>query len=143
MFTRFINFISRLRIDIRKLFLPNKLFLNGYFKRTNGDIILNNNWGDDINISFLQDISDFNILVKNTSLLYRYLPIKSYNCIGSLIGYYTDKNTYIWGSGIISEDMPIPYKPVKVYSVRGPLTRKVLLDHRIDCPEIYGDPAYR
>ena len=141
MFTMFINFISRLRIDIRKLFLPKKLFINGYFIRTNGDIILNNNWGDDINISFLQDISDFNILVKNASFLFRYLPIKTYNCIGSIIGGNTDRYTSIWGSGIISEDTHIPYKPVKVYSVRGPLTRKMLLDRGIDCPEIYGDPA--
>lgn len=131
----------RLKVDIKKLFLPNKIFINGYFHRSNGDVVLNNNWGDDINISFIQEISHFNIIVKNTSSLYRRLPIKAYNCIGSLIGYYTDKHTSIWGSGIISEDMPIPHKPLKVYSVRGPLTRNVLLKHGIDCPEKYGDPA--
>jgi len=133
--------ISTYIVDIINLFKPNKLFINGYFLHEGCRISLNNNWGDDINITFLQDISNLNILVKSESPLYKYFPIKAFNCIGSVIGYYTDKYTSIWGSGIISENMSIPYKPIRVYSVRGPLTREILLKNGIDCPEIYGDPA--
>ena len=135
------TYILRLFSDLSKLFNHNNIFINGYFVRDKRGLVLNNNWGDDINITFLHDISNLNVLVKNTSALYRRLPLKAYNCIGSLIGHYTDRNSRIWGSGIISEDMPIPHKPVKVFSVRGPLTREVLLKNHIECPEIYGDPA--
>ncbi len=46
--------------DFVKLFTPNKIFINVFFGRK-GPYIINNNWGDDINISFSQDISDFTI----------------------------------------------------------------------------------
>lgn len=127
--------------DLTNLFKANKLFINGFFLRLNGKIVINNNWGDDINISFLQEISNLNVIVKNTSFLYKYLPIKNYNCIGSIIGYFTDKHTIIWGAGIKNPKIAIPRAPLKVYSVRGPLTRQILLNHNIKCPEKYGDPA--
>lgn len=51
------------------------------------------------------------------------------------------KNTEVWGAGIIDGTKKLRYKPKKVYAVRGPLTRKVLLAQGVKCPEIYGDPA--
>lgn len=142
---RIINIIKNganiIFMDIKSIFKPNKLFINGFFARKNGKLITNHNWGDDINISFLQEISNLNIIVKNISFLFKFIPIKNYNCIGSIIGPYTDKLTIIWGSGIIKPDMPIPNGPLKVCSVRGPLTRQILLKHNIECPEKYGDPA--
>jgi hypothetical protein len=49
-------------------------------------------------------------------------------------------NTIIWGSGVMLENIP-EFSCRKVYCVRGPLTRKILLGYNIDCPRIYGDPA--
>lgn len=57
-------------MDIKNIFKPNKLFINGFFARKNGKLITNHNWGDDINISFLQEISNLNIIVKNISFLF-------------------------------------------------------------------------
>lgn len=126
--------------DFINLFKRNKIFICGFFKRER-NCFISNNWGDDINISFIEYITDFHVLVINNSHLYRFCTPQNYSCIGSVIGYFTNSKTIIWGSGLISEDMEIPEKPAKVFSVRGPLTRNVLLKHGIDCPPVYGDPA--
>ena len=53
---------------------------------------------------------------------------------------YVRPDDYVWGTGCIDE-YNIGNKPKKVYSVRGPLTRNLLLNRGWDVPEIYGDPA--
>lgn len=62
-------------------------------------------------------------------------------CVGSIITWMTTSRSVIWGSGIVYPEKEISAIPKKVLAVRGPLTRKYLLDRGIDCPEIYGDPA--
>lgn len=81
----------------------------------------------------------------NKMIKYQYkkpCSLKSKNIlfsIGSIL-WAANKETTIWGSGIISvkENINIPKK---IYSVRGLFSRKKLLDCDIDCPESYGDPA--
>jgi pyruvyltransferase len=69
------------------------------------------------------------------------LKLKNYLVIGSTIDMCCTKNTEIWGAGIIDEVKSLRIKPRRVYAVRGPLTRKKLLEQGIECPEVYGDPA--
>lgn len=62
--------------------------------------------------------------------------------IGSIVNLNYPNNVKFWGSGIISKDVEL-FSPERheYLAVRGPKTRKRLLDTGIDCPEIYGDPA--
>lgn len=63
-----------------------------------------------------------------------------YFMIGSIIQ-RCNSQTIIWGSGLISDTIDLKRHPKKVLAVRGPLTRKRLLELGVSCPKIYGDPA--
>lgn len=58
--------------------------------------------------------------------------------IGSIMS-YASKKAHIWGSGIISRKDLV--KGGRFYAVRGPLSRKRILELGHSCPEVYGDPA--
>lgn len=49
-------------------------------------------------------------------------------------------NAIVWGTGSMFSNAGIK-KPLKILSVRGPLTRGVLIKRGIQCPEVYGDPG--
>lgn len=99
------------------------------------------NWGDDINYWFLKEIVKPDIISYDLSLRTRFFNKPYILGIGSLLTFFPLDNAIVWGSGVMSKDKPIIGKPKEVRAVRGPLSRKRLLDAGIDCPEIYGDPA--
>ena len=96
----------------------------------------NHNWGDDINPIICKLISQREVIPYQ----YSWRKKKHFLCIGSIIQWYSNKNAIIWGSGLLEYTNNIP-SPYKVLAVRGPLTRKCLVENGIECPEIYGDPA--
>ncbi len=132
--------IKRLIYDIFCLLRPRKIFVYAYVRR-DGLGYAHQNWGDDINISMLEEISDRNVLILNRSRIFPRLAGKTYCCIGSILGECYGKNLEIWGSGFRSEKSRLLVRPLKVHSVRGPLTRQLLLEQGVECPPVYGDPA--
>lgn len=63
--------------------------------------------------------------------------------VGSIIdgGY---QNATIWGSGLLYGDKTHwwrIFRKLDIRCVRGPETRRVLINNGYDCPECYGDPA--
>ena len=124
--------------NVKLLFNP--LLINAYVFYENGKV-KHENWGDDINYYFLSEICKRPIGMFNQfSLAFRF-NLKNYLVIGSTIDMLCRENTEVWGAGIIDGTKTLKCKTNKVYAVRGPLTRKVLLEQGVDCPEIYGDPA--
>ncbi|WP_110688302.1 polysaccharide pyruvyl transferase family protein [Salegentibacter sediminis] len=61
-----------------------------------------------------------------------------YLAIGSILPHAT-KDSIVWGSGIIDREHHIASADFR--AVRGPQTRKFLLDLGYECPPVYGDPA--
>lgn len=139
-FSHIIWSIWGLICDFYNLFKSPKIFVNGFFSRK-GAIVLNSNWGDDINVSLLSEYSDLRILPKNASRLYRLLPVKNYLCIGSVLGLYDNPKMEVWGSGLISAQKKVKQPIGKIWSVRGPLTKQALISQGIECPACFGDPA--
>ncbi len=132
--------IRRLMYDSLSLLRPRKIFVYAYVRREGLDYT-HQNWGDDINIGMLEEISDLKVLILNRSRVFPRLAGKTYCCIGSILGECYGRKMEIWGSGFRSDRSRIHISPVKVHSVRGPLTRQALLEQGVDCPERYGDPA--
>jgi hypothetical protein len=62
----------------------------------------------------------------------------NYVTIGSIL-HHASKDSIVWGSGIIDKEQHITKADFR--AVRGPQTRKFLLDLGYQCPEVYGDPA--
>lgn len=97
------------------------------------------NWGDYVNLVLAGFISAKKVFP------YQYVKSKDTIAImGSILPWAIDENTTIWGSGCLDSNDPLWQninKPKQVLAVRGPLTRNILIQHGIDCPEIYGDPA--
>ncbi|MFW5879210.1 MAG: polysaccharide pyruvyl transferase family protein [bacterium] len=96
----------------------------------------NHNWGDDVNFVIVEKLSGKKVIPYKFSLFKK----TNYLVIGSVIQWYSNSRSIIWGAGFLYETNNIK-KPKKVLAVRGPLTRQCLLNNGINCPEIYGDPA--
>lgn len=62
--------------------------------------------------------------------------------IGSIM-HVAQNDEVIWGSGVHGNMKPEDhtFQRLNVRAVRGPLTRKFLMDRGIQVPEVYGDPA--
>lgn len=60
--------------------------------------------------------------------------------VGSIMR-LANKNTEVWGSGIRNIDQQDFNGAKKFHAVRGPFTRKRLLELGMQCPQVYGDPG--
>lgn len=102
------------------------------------------NWGDDMNCYMVKMLSgkDVLLLPPPESKLLHFFPLESYLAIGSTVTIFSLDHTTVWGAGIINSNKihQIKGKPSRICAVRGPLTRKVLIEKGYDCPEVYGDP---
>ncbi len=139
---RILRFLSLLFNTLPMLLLrrSNILLINASMNLTRNEVI-HSNYGDDLNFFILKHITNKYIFVYHQILNVRRLPV--YMCIGSIVNaqWMTQKNCIIWGSGARNNYDPINGNPKKICAVRGKLTRDYFLKHKIDCPEIYGDPA--
>ncbi|GGK17446.1 exopolysaccharide glucosyl ketal-pyruvate-transferase [Yeosuana aromativorans] len=97
------------------------------------------NYGDLLGKYLVEKISGKKVVFawpKKFSIFDWFEPI--YVTVGSILGNVNYK-CIVWGSGIVSREYPI--KKAKFLAVRGPQTRKFLLDSGYKIPEVYGDPA--
>ena len=129
----------RYPIALKKVVHNSKYIVKNAF--TNNALYLDwckgfNNFGDILNPILVNYISEKNIINVNS----RYCLSENMLAIGSILDRAT-KYSIVWGSGYISSKSHVLSTPKKIHAVRGPFTRKLLLEQGIECPEVYGDPA--
>lgn len=97
------------------------------------------NYGDILSAYIVEKVSGLETVFYNAPASRKKLFKKSYlMAIGSILQYASSK-AIVWGSGIISQkDTP---GAATYCAVRGPLSRKRILELGHSCPEVYGDPA--
>lgn len=97
------------------------------------------NYGDLLGKYLVEKISGKKVrfvIPKKWSIFNYVQPI--YVTAGSILA-HVNKHCIVWGSGIINKDQQV--KNAQFLAVRGPQTRKRLLELGYEVPEIYGDPA--
>ncbi len=98
-----------------------------------------NNWGDAVNPYLIEKLSGKTVLHVNEIFTIKKQMV--YSVIGSILDHVHYSNLIVWGSGFKSPKSKIKVQPELIKSVRGPYTRKLLLDSGIECPDVYGDPG--
>lgn len=97
------------------------------------------NYGDILAPYLISKLSKKKIVSVEHPMMRRYRWfIKHYLTIGSIISHACEKSI-VWGSGIIIKNQNV--RNAKFVAVRGPQTRRRLLELGYEVPEVYGDPA--
>lgn len=114
----------------------NKIYVYWWALRERGAI---DNYGDILAPFLVEQLSGKKV-VKVSHPMQRWYKwfIKHYVTVGSIIC-AASKNSIVWGSGIIKQNENV--RAAKFVAVRGPRTRKRLLELGYTVPEVYGDPA--
>lgn len=121
---------------------PNKVNLNAWIVPNHE----NQNVGDYLSVEIVKYMCQLNKLDMNKKVG----KVKHLYAIGSILLGYQDAT--IWGSGFgydisnnifrkIDAFIHRHYQEIDIRAVRGPETRRILLQMGIECPETYGDPA--
>lgn len=97
------------------------------------------NYGDILSAFIVKSISSRSVVFFNAPKQRTKWFKRSYlMAIGSILKYASPK-AVVWGSGIISREDT--FGEATFCAVRGPLSRKRVLELGYECPEVYGDPA--
>jgi pyruvyltransferase len=97
------------------------------------------NWGDKLNPVLVSMISGRRVI--NVHSVYNVSNKPVYMVIGSGLGSLKRPDAIIWGQGFARYDERFRVRPRQVCAVRGPLSRRKILDCGLDCPDVLGDPA--
>jgi pyruvyltransferase len=97
------------------------------------------NYGDLLSKFIVEQVSGAGVRFFNAPKQRKSIFKSSYLMgIGSILA-HAQRKASVWGSGIISKEDT--FEQATFYAVRGPLSRKRVLELGYECPAVYGDPA--
>ena len=128
--------------DLYLYFFRHAIVVNGYVDDHTWRGIRHRNWGDDLNYYFLLELTEKPIIFYHSFKLAKWLHLKNYLCIGTLLDAvkYANAQTIVWGSGVSGQERTF-VTPKNILAVRGKKTKEFCDRYGVDCPEVYGDPA--
>jgi pyruvyltransferase len=97
------------------------------------------NWGDIVNPVLIRHLSGREPVPHERLFNLARRPV--YSVIGSVLDGMANASLEVWGSGFKHANGRFWLRPRRIYAVRGPLTREVILRQGLACPRVYGDPA--
>lgn len=132
-------------VQIRDIYLyifRHALIINGYVDDHAWKGIRHRNWGDDLNYYFIQMITGRPVVMYHNFKLAKWLHLKNYLCIGTLLDAvnYANAQTIVWGSGVSGQERSF-VDPQNILAIRGKKTKEFCDRYGVSCPEVYGDPA--
>lgn len=96
------------------------------------------NWGDLLNPELIYRLSGAPVAHADDLKGWSDRPV--YRVVGSDLGNLR-VNEVVWGMGFIRRDAVAKSRPMKVFAVRGPMSREKMISQNIECPSVFGDPA--
>ena len=81
------------------------------------------NWGDDLNIYLLERIWNKPLTYLYSSIISTRSEQDNYVVIGSTLAMLSNRNSIVWGAGVIDENENMDFPPKRIHAVRGPKTR--------------------
>lgn len=136
-FSKKIYYNLKYRIERAVSEYSNSQFVNYLWFKTK-------DWGDTINPVVITYLSGFKPKGHDIKA-YKYLTASRYQSdtfyliAGSTLQ-HADQRVVVWGSGFSYSNQLFKNVPKDICAVRGPLSRKLILDQGIKCPDVYGDP---
>lgn len=142
------NWILTFWVQIRDMYLylfRHAIIVNGYVDDRTWRGIRHRNWGDDLNYYFLRELTGRPIVMYHNFKLAKWLHLKNYFCIGTVLDNYTDNSrcnnsSIVWGTGCVGVLWQLD-NPRCIIAVRGPYTSNYLRRYGVSSPDVYGDPA--
>ena len=128
--------------DIILYLFRHAIIVNGYVDDHTWKGIRHRNWGDDLNYYFLKELTGRPIVFYHNFKLAKLLHLNNYLCIGTLLDAvnYSNANTIVWGSGVSGQERTFIH-PERIKAVRGFKTKEFCDRYKVECPNVYGDPA--
>lgn len=93
--------------------------------------------------NFGDQLSPFIIKLLTNQKIKHTIKTEKLLALGSIFFSLRNKD-HVWGSGLLNPHhikFALTAQNVTYHAIRGPKSRELLIEHGIDCPAVYGDPA--
>jgi pyruvyltransferase len=114
---------------------PDDVILCSYLSKG----LVGQNWGDKLNPVLVSILSGKRVL--NINEYYNVYRMPVHVVIGSGLGNLIHSESIVWGQGFAHYHDRLRVLPDQICAVRGPLSRKKILEAGLECPAVLGDPA--